>query len=185
VSLLAVDPGLRACGCAIFRDERLIAAGFPAGAPRSSLTERLKGTADPDALDMQRPTERAEIFLSMARAVALWAESYGPITDLAIEMPRVYPRGSQREEKRGADPNDLIHLTAVVGAICTAFAGAETHVYLPFEWKGQLPKKIHHERARARLTLEELATIPKLAASKLHNVMDGVALGLHHVGRLR
>jgi len=184
VSLLAVDPGLRSCGCAIFRDERLIAAGFPAGAPRSSLTERLNGTADPDALDMQRPTERAEIFLSMARAVALWAEPYGPITDLAIEMPRVYPRGSQREEKRGADPNDLIHLTAVVGAICTAFAGAVTSVYLPFDWKKNLPKKIHHERANARLSLDERACIPKLPASKLHNVIDGIALGLFHIGRL-
>ncbi len=182
--LLAVDPGLRACGCAIFDGDRLVAAGFPLGAARASLTEKLKGTADPDALDMHRPGERAVVLMDMARAVRAWAAPHGAIHELAIEMPKVYPRGSQRAEKAGTDPNDLLHLAAVVGSICAAFASAETTVYLPAEWKGQVPKKIHGERAIARLTPEELKTIPKLAASRLHNVLDGIALGLHHVGRL-
>jgi hypothetical protein len=185
VYLLAVDPGLRACGCAVFSDGVLIAAGLPAGAARASLTEKLKGTADPNALDMHRPDERAEVFVSMARAVRAWAAPYGTISELAIEMPRIYPRGSQREEKRGTDPNDLLHLTAVVGAICAAFASAETTVYLPSEWKhGNISKEIQHPRVLARLAPAELATIPKLAASRLHNVMDGVAIGLSHLARL-
>jgi hypothetical protein len=57
--------------------------------------------------------------------------------------------------------------------------------YTPSAWKGQVPKSVHHARILAALSYEEQSRIPKLPTSKLHNVLDAVALGLFHVGRVK
>ncbi len=124
----------------------------------------------------------------MSEEVVGWARASAkgaPITHLAIEMPMVRKRGSQRAEKAGTDPKDIVHLAAVVGAIVAA-ADVPATVYLPEDWKGQVPKPIHNARAIARLTPEELIRVPRRPRAKDidHNVIDGLAIGLHFVGRL-
>lgn len=166
VNLFAVDPGLRGCGVAIFDEDTkaLLRADY------------VKGSA---------AGERAEAWRAMADSVWSWAEPWKTYTKMVIEFPQVRQRGSQRAAKRGTDPNDLIQLAAVVGAlVCIRSLRTVPIVYLPEEWKGQVPKEIHHERARARLSSVELAVLPKLAKNILHNTMDAVALGLTHLGRL-
>lgn len=169
--LLAVDPGVRGCGCALFLNGRLIACDHVLSGSKA---------------------ERGGAWVSMALAVKKWAHRIAighmlpPAIDrLVVEMPVVYPHGPSGK-KAGTDPNDLIALAAVVGALCLAFDETvePINVYAPREWKGQIPKIIHHQRALARLDAEELAHVPKLAKSRLHNALDGMALGLTDLGRL-
>jgi len=174
---LFVDPGIRACGTALFRDERLIAAGYPEG-------------SKPEFTPQNDPGRRAWIGRSMAEAIRLWSASsvrgVAPAVDvLVIEMPEVLKRGHQKENKRGTNPNDLMHLAAVVGAICASCPSFDVFAYLPGEWKGTMRKDIMHTRARALLAPEELEVLPNLPDSKLHNVMDAVSMGLVYMRRLR
>lgn len=172
--LLCVDPGLRACGAAIFRGTELVAAGFPTG--------------DADS-NMNRPDQRAGTWLTMAAAVRRWADEAAaalgePIDELVIELPQVYRDGNQSQRKRGTDPNDLIHLACVVSAVSSTFATIDQRVVLPAEWKQQVPKEIMHERAMKRLGPQEVARLPKLPKSKLHNVLDALSIGLTESKRL-
>ncbi len=117
----------------------------------------------------------------MADEVRSWVAIVGvQVTDLAIELPQVY------HKKIETDQNDLIQLSAVVGAICSEFKNVPQKIYLPAEWKGQAPKDIIHRRAENRLSPEELAKIPLAPRSKKrnHNTMDGVSIGLVFLRRL-
>lgn len=126
----------------------------------------------------------------MAQAVRAWVYRHTKLTDLAIakfvvEVPVVYLHGPGGK-KDGADPNDLIDLAAVVGALCVTFSEAFVlKAVQPREWKGQVPKEIHHARALSRLDADERARVPKLAKSRLHNALDALALGLTDLGRMR
>lgn len=174
--VLSVDPGLRKCGCAVFVDGRLHAAGLVHG-----------DEGGPAGSSMDRARERATVLRRMVEAVAWWASASapGPIQHLAIELPAVRDRRSQRAEKKGTDPKDIVHLAAIVGGISGRLPCPAT-IWLPEEWKGQVPKEIHNARALARLAPEELAIIPRRPRAKDidHNVIDGIAIGLHYAGRL-
>jgi hypothetical protein len=75
-------------------------------------------------------------------AVPLWA-----VSDLIIELPQVY----QRHKQKG-DPNDLINLTVLVGAICNEMRNTENKtLVLPHEWKKQVSKTTHHKRIRKQI----------------------------------
>ena len=120
----------------------------------------------------------------MAEAIYRWTLVVGvQVTRLAIELPQVY------HDEIETDQNDLIDLAAVVGEVCRAFLEAVAVVYLPAEWKGQVPKKIVHERMWKRLSPEEVAVVPKAVRGKrrkslLHNMYDGISIGLVDLGRL-
>lgn len=173
MSILAIDPGMRGCGCALFHPtyKTLIRAAY------------VRGSKD---------AERAQSWLDMASAVNQWVtvaqaefmkrQRLPPDLHLAIELPRVYQGAKQK-----GDPNDLIDLAAVVGAIVMLLddRGGSAKVYYPYEWKGQVPKQIHHDRARGRLNVTETATVELPSAKSLqHNVWDAVALGLTHLNRM-
>lgn len=99
-------------------------------------------------------------------------------TYLILELPQVYQRGISR-----GDPNDLIQLAALVGTIQARFRVATT-VYLPREWKGQVPKEIIEARAKGNLSASELSKVEVPAKSLAHNVWDAVGLGLVYLTRL-
>ena len=169
MSILYIDPGLRASGVALFAGGRLVAAGLPTGSKDASTST---------------PRGRPFLWSAMASAVAEWCRGRGEITGVVIELPQVRKREHQRAAKKGTDPNDIVQLAAVVAAISDRFRHDGVRAFLPEEWKHQIPKKIHNERALARLDAAELAVIPQLASSKLHNVIDAIALGLVDAGRL-
>lgn len=136
---------------------------------------------------MDHPRSRAAVLRMMAEEVAGWARATAkgaPLTNLAIEMPMVRKRGSQRAEKAGTDPKDIVHLAAIVGAIVAAVDAPAT-VWLPEEWKGQVPKPIHNARTIVKLAPEELIRIPRRPRARDidHNILDGIAIGLNFVGR--
>lgn len=118
-------------------------------------------------------------WLSVAGAVQDYIIKVAPDVEFdgAIEIPQVY-----RFSK--GDPNDLIDLTAVAGAIVGTLGG-KWIAYKPREWKKQVDKMMMVERIKSRLTNEEHArmTLPR-AKSLAHNVWDGVGIGLHCLGRL-
>jgi hypothetical protein len=114
-----------------------------------------------------------------------WAAFNGVEGDeLAIEFPQVY--GGPRNE----DPNDLLQLAAVVGAISSRFN--HVAVYRPRQWKGQVPKPkkrsepyIIAERCKRRLSPDELAAVEIPGDTKLSwDVWDAVGIGLKHLGRM-
>lgn len=169
VFTVALDPGIRHCGLALFMSNRLVRAGL-ARNPEVSL----RGPA---------------AWTTMARAVedmlAAWLPEEGFVDGdeliLAAELQQVY-RGPGAK----ADPDDLFQLTGVVGAV-TALVNTSVG-YLPREWKKNLPKGVVEARIKKRLSPEELKAMKEAEGSTpslQHNVIDAVGIGLHHFMRLR
>ena len=152
--ILAIDPGLRACGVAWFEKGILIKA---------------------DLVSVKTMESDAKAFLEMANAVGAASP---PVTHLAIEYPQQYSRAITPRES-------VQKLVGVIGALAVTFSDSKTEYYLPRQWKGQVPKAVMHRRVLGRLTEAEQGLIPELPVSKLHNVLDAVGIGLHHVGRLK
>lgn len=160
---LAVDPGIRGCGCALFEGDQLLQAWYE--------TNPIAKGNDAHTASM------------VARAVNIAARARAPmllhITRLVIEMPVVR---DARHSK--GDPNDLIPLAAINGALCVLFPCAVVVQYAPEQWKGQLDKQAMNTRALGRLSLYERELISD-AGALAHNVYDAIGIGLHFVGRLK
>lgn len=98
-------------------------------------------------------------------------------TMVICELPVAYP-GS----RTGGDPNDLIQVAASAGA---AMGACDCSITVqPVQWKGQLPKEIHHERLRKGpgwvYAMDScLATVP---VNLRHNVLDAIGIGLWAFG---
>lgn len=102
---------------------------------------------------------------------------------LVIEYPQVYTRAE-------GDPNDLIKLAIQVGKIGYYYASqyqCDVQYVKPADWKGQLPKGVHHQRIWSKANNREQRIISDagtgLAASKLHNMMDAVGLVQWRIAR--
>lgn len=154
--LYAIDPG-KNCGIAVFRDKELITASLIS----------VKGSAD-------KPSTWSE----MARLV-IWKVDPPAGDELAIEFPQVY-----RGAKSKSDPKDLLHLSAMVGAVSHAMASRHVRVtlYQPHEWKGQLDKDQVMQRVNERLGYSEAGRIVP-AGAKTHNVFEAIGIGLKHLKR--
>ena len=70
---------------------------------------------------------------------------------IVVELPRYYPGTNIRA-------NDLIDLSLSCGFMLS-FEGAIP--VFPKEWKGSVPKKIHHPRILKKLSKEEMKLLPK------------------------
>ena len=98
---------------------------------------------------------------------------------LVIEKPQVYVQSKQK-----GDANDLITLAIMVGALASHF-DFDVTLYLPRQWKGQVPKDIMIERIKTKLSKDELSRIELPRVQSLHhNIWDSVGIGLHHQKRL-
>lgn len=187
--LLAIDPASHGCGCALFRDGRLVAAEYVRGAKSGS-----------------GPRECAQA----AYAVSTWldvlyrrdtfglrANDFEPAI-LVMEFPQVYSRGANKTK---GDPNTcVLPLVAVDAALATVFSKAEVHVYQPHAWKQGTSKPEHKDigkveyviipRVKVRLLPEELAVTSwpgpedsKADHERSFDVADAIGVGLHHLGR--
>lgn len=160
--LLAVDPGLRGCGVALFDTAgRLVRCAY------------LRGSKD---------AKDAEAWAEMAQEVYDWGAA--DALRVVSEFPKVYAAGKSK-----GDPEDLLQLAGVVGALTALFRGevTEFQVLRPYEWKRQVPKDIMAGRIADRLSMEETSVARHGMPSKsfAHNVWDAIGIGLHAVGRLR
>lgn len=88
-----------------------------------------------------------------------------------IEMPQVWKNGKARK-------SDVLNLTFAAGRLADR---CEDHVlYWPVSWKGNVPKKVHHEQILACLTEYERTLLPK-KKGELKHVLDAIGVGLHHL----
>ena len=88
-------------------------------------------------------------------------------------------------ERFGVAHRDLDRLRAVLRSVEAAVrkAGGTARRVRPAAWKGNVPKAVHHARARAALAPEEVA-VAYPGGKYDHNVLDAVALALWALGRL-
>lgn len=175
MTLLAVDPGLESPGAALFRDGVLIAA------------------ADIDVPNLGAGVSHGQRALAAANAIVSWAlRQRAAVAIVAHEWPQIYAASKSK-----ANPNNLIGMAAVDGAVDCAFAilaaqrgqQLEVRTFLPAEWAGQLPKDTHKgaywksprgQRIWSRLTEHECS----IARDVGHDAADAVGIGLHALARL-
>ena len=89
------------------------------------------------------------------------------------EVPQVYRAGASK-----GDPDDLLQLAGGVG-VFSVLVSADVRIGVkPREWKGQVPKDVHHARLIKTLSAEDLEKINLAAPPSLrHNVLDAVGIG--------
>lgn len=164
---VSIDPGKHACSIACWKDCQLNYAGMVNNPFKDSPGK-----------------ERAEQWGNLGRMVAGVIATYLPKhfdTDpvsLIVEVPQIYP--GVREE----DPNDLIDLAGVLGAvICAAAYSTVRWSPFPREWKGQLPKEVTKTRVEKKLTDAEKTAIEWPKPRLRHNVYDAIHLGIVYLDR--
>ena len=149
--LVAVDPGVKLAGVAIFDDTQLMAAYL------------VRGEHVFDTVQLVRTS-----------LLGKWRSNI----ELAIEKPQVYVQSKQK-----GDPNDLIDLAIMVGALAYQFPSKT--LYYPRQWKGQVPKDIMVARVKTKLSADEMKRVGLPRAQSLHhNIWDAVGIGLHHRRRM-
>lgn len=164
--LLTIDPGVKCCGWAYFRDMYLVKAGL-SRTKFETIEERTRDHYN--NFMMMGLLEKADIVI--------------------VEKPQVY---QQRMWK--GDPNDLIDLAIVVGGIvANTRPTVIVRTVTPNQWKGQTPKDVTDARTRRTLTkrgeqsaLQNPVVLgkPKGAPDNLlHNMIDAIAIGLAHLQR--
>ena len=156
---VAVDPGIRGSGVALFRGNVLVWAGYVAN-----------------------PQAGNDAFAASRMALAITDEVHRHnvgVHVVCFEMPVVR---DARHSK--GDPNDLLPLAAINGALCGLWCSVRLVQYKPEEWKGQLSKEAMNARTLSRLGASELECIQGYGALT-HNVHDAVGIGLHFLGRLK
>lgn len=165
--IVAVDPGLNACGVAIFSENA-----------RLEIAELVRNERDASA---DLPTRWEGAALAVGAFIARASRQY-PHTDrtIVVEMPKVYPAAQQK-----GDQNDLMNLVGVVASIVNLGMSERRRLLYPRDWKGTIDADVMIRRVAARLTTTEAARVVLHSAKGLqHNVWDAVGIGLHVVGRL-
>jgi hypothetical protein len=97
------------------------------------------------------------------------------INTLVLEYPRIYTQTTD------ADPDDMLALAFVCGALMEGLPAKDVKLVRPSEWKGQVPKKIHNARVVSKLADHEQHWIK--TARNNHNVIDAIGIGLWALGR--
>lgn len=152
--VLAIDPGLRACGVANFVDGVLDEASY-------LKADRVEGDG-PDA---------------WREMVATIDHMYVPPDLLVFEQPGAYKSDTARRTL------DLQGLIGVCGFMCGKWQ-MEAIRYRPREWKGTIPDEMINERIKSRLSESELGRVILPAKSYQHNVWNAIGVGLKYLNRL-
>lgn len=150
---VSLDPGKHAVGYAIFIDRELKACGLAKQAGDVKYHWMAEEYTDEPTVCRNRS----------------WPER------IVMEIPQIYDRRRWK-----GNPNDLLPIIAHGALIAGTLHPIYFETVTPEDWKGQVPKEIQNERDRRALTPTELdvLTSAPVAASKLHNVIDAVGVGL-------
>jgi len=158
---IAIDPGTKLLGWALFFGDRLMRAGL----------SETKLTKIDD--------------IALAHAVRLDHECSSMCVSLVVvEDMRSYSLAHQK-----GDQNDLIHL-AQIGDFVAGYQRPSRVLHVaPSTWKGQMPKDVSHRRIEAKLYAPErmvLETLPPPSpkgTGKRQHAMDAIGIGLCALGR--
>jgi hypothetical protein len=155
-SVLAVDPGKEHAGVAL----------------------GIGGSLKACALIQPEPANPYNV----GKHTAFWSARLHPgRLDLVIcEGQQIY-RGVQ-----GKDPNDLLDLTYVTGAVHARVHADRKTLVLPRVWTGKIPKEVRLRRVLAALKPDEIKLVEDLNLSKamVHNVIDAIGIYLFATERL-
>jgi hypothetical protein len=185
--VLSIDPGVRFTGAAIFDldTKQLLKARRVRGAGFSS-TEF---------------GSRLWNLIDVAKDVVAFAKAHAPFSAVVFEWPQIY--GKRQAGRK--DPNDLLPLSAVDGAVLALMDPyltdeCQAELYVPHEWKGS-----KQANPTARMVLDELSVNEQKAIEDIvpfrshlsecertgtevshpaHNTIDAVGIGLKFLGRL-
>jgi len=163
--ILGIDPGVN-CGATLLGDNGILLVSALFRAPKGG------GEADRAA--------------ALAGEIWSWAGGNGVglgSDKLVLEWPQVYQGGKQK-----GDPNDLLFLAAIDGALAAKFPTVQVIQFKPQQWKGQVPKEIMTKRILGKLRSDEEKTwktcTQSVPSSLVHNVVDSLGIALHAAGRL-
>lgn len=168
--VISIDPGLARVAYAIWEPEtgKLLRAGLV-------------------RKDHEVATERAQKWADMAWAVDDELDlGSGDEIWLVLEVPQIYKETQNRDKKgHGRDPNDLIDLAGVLGALAGKLVvGHVEWSPLPREWKGQLPKAISKMRVDEKLSAAEKETVEWPSVKEFHkDVYDAIHMGIVYLER--
>lgn len=159
--VITIDPGKHECGAAV----------------------SINGQVRDARVFVSKCKSKDPLVLGDALFRAVTAEYRRNADLLVIERPihRVRGGGNVRVQ-------DIIDLSVVVGCF-NRFIVTQAKSVTPKEWKGDLPKDVHHDRVEAWLAetapWEELALWRSLKRKIDHNARDAFALNLFATGRLK
>lgn len=183
--LFSVDPGLRECGCALFEDGKLAKAAIIASPNR-------KG-------------RDARAWVAMLDEIAAWLPRKPD--KVAAEMMQIYEKSDKNVRN-----DDLLQLVGIVGGVIGLCLDATCTVYRPKVWKGNVKKRIHHQRIWSILDYEEQLVVTRYMKQRadkgmkspetyleacefctgddypndlIHNVFDGIGIGLYALRRMK
>jgi len=160
-TMLVVDPGKKDAGVAFFVAGRLVEVA-------------LIVPPTPTPYEVARYVE-----MWVRRCMYNHAGDGGRVGLVLCEDQQVYGRS------RG-NPNDLLPLAQTVGGVLARVDAFDRQLVLPRIWTGGVPKPVRQRRLLAGLQPAELALIKAIKpASKAHNVIDAVHIGLWHLDRVR
>ncbi len=162
--ILCVDPGLHACGAALFTpDGALLSAAYVKGA---------------------RQTGRgAAVWAATADAVGAWARYGFQATMLIIETQIIRPTDEPYRQSA------IMEVQGTAGAVAGVFTHRGVGMIkgvLPHEWKGTIDGAIMTGRISQRITPAEWENFKSHGRTGAldHNALDAVGIGFHHFGRL-
>lgn len=186
--LLSLDPGIRLAGPALFLGDQLKAAALVCNPIESG--------------------NELAACVEMGRELAAWVRiqcrelGINEPDEIAVEWPQVYA-SRIREGKTREDPNDLPPLAGVDCALAAHFPDATLYSSKPALWKWQLDKPTACARILSRLGESEAGALAKgvlgtgdpilytdrinrlMSHRTAHNAIDGVGVGLSHLGRFK
>jgi len=177
---LSIDPATHGTACTLWRETRLVAAGYaPNKCKDDNIVRRCAASAHAAFDWLIREGGEAAAILDV----------------LIVELPQIYMRGANKTK---GDPNqNVLPLAMVDAALAALFSTTAVFSYQPHSWKGttQKPEKAYDsqgreipyiikERVKDRLTPEELAAV-NWTKSVQHSwdVADSIGVGMHHFGR--
>ena len=168
--LVCVDPGLRGCGAAWFRDGVLRQAAYV-----KNPLERDRG-----------PVVHAEMSLAVSEWWTNIITSYGIGSAercFYVEFPVIYGQAQQKKGGSASD-NDVLDVAGVASSCMARFSRfEERRFFLPRDWKGTIDPDVMTRRIVSALTESERLVI-KSVGSKDHNTIDAVGIGLAALARL-
>lgn len=164
--ILAIDPGIRSPGAALFVDGELAAA------------TRIKV---PSKLHKGELGERAN---AVGLLIAAWQhDTYSALglcayMDVVYEWPQIY-----RASKSKGSPNDLLKTLATGAAAVAKLGGLARTVTTPtpHDWAGNTKKATKGDpwdSERARMVARRLTPAERALVPDSHDAIDAVALGL-------
>ena len=78
---------------------------------------------------------------------------------------------------------DLTRLRETLRKISNFASPHKVITYKPFEWKGNVPKEVHHKRILRALTSKETTLLPHMDGDYEHDLYDAVGIGLFYLQR--